>query len=219
MTLRKLISVAGAAIACVLLLVAMKSCADRRGATSKIPAALQNDLDSLRLTRPAHETRQDSLLAVVRHDSVVRARLERDAAQSAADARAAKSRADSMAAVAVSAEQWRATHDERKLEADKWHRAADSNGTALQVEKDAHAATKLQLSDERARRLHLETVTIPGLNKAIAALEKPCRVGPLPCPSRTVIGITTLGGGLVLGRVLSQSRTERLRGGLGARTR
>lgn len=187
-------------------LLAAKSCADGHGAQPKIPPPVRRDLDSLAMTRPAHEAEQDSLRARAQRETDARVLAQHRADALATSARTIQHRADSLAALAQTAEQWHAAHDARQQEAESWHRTADERDVALQHEIVAHARADSGWTAERARRIHLETVTVPGLERAIAKLEQPCRVAFIPCPPRAVVGVIGAVGGYVLGNVLPAPR-------------
>lgn len=186
----------------VLALLWAKSCADKHGETPKISPIVQHDLDSLAVTRPIVDAHRDSVLLQVKRDSIARVDAERRARLASLDAAASKHRADSLAALAQTADEWKAAHDERAREAAHWHDVAVDDSTALENEKAAHARTRLLLSDEMHRRVHLEDVTVPGLQHDIAKLQHPCKFGFIPCPSRTVVGVISAAAGYVAGQMI-----------------
>lgn len=204
--MKRIVWVVVAVVAGLLILSWAKSCADRSGEEPKIPPQVQRDLDSLQITRPTHNAAVDSALMRARRDSIARVQAQREAARAQADARESRRVADSIAAVAQSVEQWKAAHDARQKEAVKWEQTASQKDIALQKEISAHSETRRALTLETTRRVHLETVTIPGLTETIARLEKPCKVGFIPCPSRTVVGIISAGSGYLLGQALPARR-------------
>lgn len=167
--------------------------------TTKVSPRTQHDLDSLANTRPVHDTRRDSILLRVKEDSLKRVRAQRKADSLERDALAQRQRADSLAQVASTAEEWKTAHDEREKEARSWEEKAAQKDTALTLEIQSHSRTRFLLAEETARRVHLETVTVPNLLGDIAKLEKPCKVAFIPCPNRTLIGVVSAVGGVIIG--------------------
>lgn len=183
-----------------------KSC-QRPDDSGKIPAPLERKLDSLAVTAPAHQDRQDSIIRVVMVDTIAARRHAAAATAAKRDAEASRQRADELErqarSRADSAILWRQAYDARTEEAAGLRVSLASTDSALAAEKSARAAALAGWRSETARRMSIEDAN-QGLRAAIARLEKPCRiVGPIPCPNRTVAFV----GGVTLGVVaLSSSR-------------
>ncbi len=201
-TVRGLAVIAGAlAIGLVL-----KSC-QRPDDSGKIPEKLERKLDSLAVTAPAHQDRQDSIVRVIVVDTLEARRLASAATAAKRDAEASRQRADDLARQASagrdSAILWRQAYDARTEEAAGLRTSLAQTDSALAAERSARAAALAGWHSETSRRMALEDAN-QGLRVAITRLEKPCRiVGPIPCPNRTVAFV----GGVTLGVVaLSSSR-------------
>lgn len=190
---------AGIALVAAIALATAKSCADRHDTAPKITPAHQRDLDSLGVTRPMFDSIMTARQARITKDSLARVRAQALANAAEQRARMAQHRADSLAVIADSTDDWRQAYEQRTVEARDWEVTAAQRDTALQKEKAAHDTTRMALRDSEKRRQHLELVTIPGLQRDIARLEQPCRLGFIPCPSRTVTGVLAMAGGVALG--------------------
>lgn len=157
----------------------------------KVPAPVQKTVDSLEATRPAFDDRRDSTVRVVVIDTARARKAETVAKAATARAEGLRKEADSLAAQAVasadSALLWRQAYERRTAEADQLRTANAAADSALQAERSARVRLGQLFSESELRRRQAEEVAIPGLERAIAQLEKPCRIlGPIPCPSRKV---------------------------------
>lgn len=183
-----------------------KSC-QKPDDSGKIPAPLERKLDSLAITAPSHQDRQDSIIRVVVEDTVAARRHAAAASAAKRDAEASRLRADDLErqarSRADSALLWRQAYEARTEEAVGLRSSLASSDSALASERSARAAALAGWRSETARRMSIEDAN-QGLRSAIERLEKPCRiVGPIPCPNRTVAFV----GGVALGVVaLSSSR-------------
>lgn len=175
--------------------------------SGKIPEKLERKLDSLAVTAPAHQDRQDSIIRVIVVDTIAARRHAAAASAAKRDAEGSRQRADELArqasAEADSARLWRQAYEARTEEAAGLRVSLAQTDSALAAEKSARAAALVGWRSETSRRMALEDAN-QGLRAAIARLEKPCRiVGPIPCPNRTVSFVA----GVTLGVVaLSSSR-------------
>jgi hypothetical protein len=177
----------------------------RPGSGDKVPAEVQRSADSLELTRPATEDRRDSILRLVVVDTARAVRAERLAKARKDTAEGFRKRADSSAALASvygdSAFLWRDAYENRTAEADQLRLAFAAADSARAAEAMARARFDQLFRDSEARRRVAEEVVIPGLQRAISQLEKPCRlVGPIRCPSRTETALLTVAVGIAAGR-------------------
>lgn len=157
----------------------------------KVPAPIQKTADSLEATRPAFDDRRDSVVRVVAIDTARAVRAERLARARKDSAEGFRRQADSLARLAGtsadSATLWRQAYERRTEEADQLRASNAAADSALQAERSARLRVSQLFSESELRRRQAEEVVIPGLERAIAQLEKPCRiVGPIPCPSRRV---------------------------------
>lgn len=160
----------------------------------KVPPQIAKTSDSLKVTRPEFGARRDSVLRVVVVDTIRAARAERAAKAAELKAEGFRKAADSIAALARaqgdSSFLWKFAYDNRTNEAEHLQFSLDSTKSALASERSARVSVEFLRGDAERRRKIAEETTIPGLERAIAALEKPCRiVGPIRCPSRTVTAV------------------------------
>lgn len=169
----------------------------------KVPAPIAKTADSLEATRPEFTERRDSVVRVVAIDTARARRAE--AAAKAAQLRAdeADKAADSLAALAAtsadSARLWHAAYDRRTEEAANLRTSLDSAQAATAAERAARLNLGQLFAESERRRKAAEEVVVPGLERAIAQLEKPCRiVGPVPCPSRRVSFVAGAIGAVVI---------------------
>lgn len=169
----------------------------------KVPAPIAKTVDSLKTTAPDFAERRDSVVKVVTIDTARARRAE--AAARAAELRAESERkaADSLAALAAtsadSARLWHAAYDRRTTEAANLRVSLDSAHSATASERSARLSLDGLYREAERRRKTAEEVAIPGLEAAIAKLEKPCRVvGPIPCPSRRVAFLAGAVGAVVI---------------------
>ncbi len=178
-------------VSATLALVLLFSTCPRPDPKEKVPAKVQKTVDSLEATRPAFDDRRDSVVRVVTIDTARAVRAERLARARRDSAEGARKEADSLAALARSsadsARLWHEAYDRRTAEADQLRSSNAAADSALQAERSARVNLGQLLGASELRRRQAEEVAIPGLERAIAQLEKPCRiVGPIPCPSRRV---------------------------------
>lgn len=159
-----------------------------------LPPALATRVESLTITRPLDSARIDSL----RRAAAVSGQAARAAAARAATIEASaaqlQQRADSLAQIAAqrdSAAAWRVAYLARTEQADSLHAANDS----------LHAAIHQLAADTLAQALHI--ASLERRNRSLEALNADlvrataragqCRlVGPIPCPSRGAVAVTTI---------------------------
>lgn len=170
-----------------------------RGSGDKVSPELEKTADSLKATRPAAEDRRDSTLRLVVVDSVRAVRAERLAKARKDTAEAYRKVADSLAALANvygdSAFLWRDAYENRTAEADQLSQSLAAADSARGAELANAGRFRLLWIDAEARRRAAEEVVIPGLQRSIAQLEKPCRlVGPIRCRSRTETAVLAVLG-------------------------
>lgn len=181
-------------VAVVLLAIfALRGCHVTPG--PKIPEATQHAIDSLAATKPAFQRATDSIIRIVVHDTVRAATVNRAAEQDVRLATQAEQAADSLARVAAahsdSAALWHSAYLARTQEAEALRRAVAEKDSAFQAERDARRRLMVVYASDTLRRVAIEKVNAD-LQKAINGLEQPCRIaGPVPCPSRTVVAVTT----------------------------
>lgn len=157
----------------------------------KVPAPIAKTADSLAATAPEFGQRRDSVVRVVTIDTARARRAEAATRAAELKAEGARKAADSLAAQAAtsadSARLWHAAYDRRTEEAANLRVGLDSAKEAAAAERSARLSLDQLFREAERRRTAAENVVIPGLQKAIAQLEKPCRIlGPIPCPSRRV---------------------------------
>jgi hypothetical protein len=210
------ISLAGLVIIFLVIAFAVKSCAP--APRPKIDPKTQKSIDSLDATKPGFEKQKDSLITVVKHDTIFAKAADKASAEantraerSRASAVASGKRADSLAAVARahadSALLWRNAYEQRTMQADTLTRTVAEKDSALTAEhaaflheQDARIGLGRLFGADTLRRLAIEKVN-KGLEDDIKKLQQPCRiVGPIPCPSRTVVGLLSATLGAVAGR-------------------
>lgn len=162
----------------------------------KIPPATQHTIDSLGVTQPTFQARQDSLRAQVTEDSLkvhtIIHRIARNDTNVIRQQMAAMHAAHVADSLAMD-QKWQDAYAARSAEADSllgvvakkdstinyWH-------AAYLAEHSAKIALTVAYTEDTTRRVALERVNAD-LQRSIAQLEQPCRiVGPIPCPSRTV---------------------------------
>lgn len=190
-----------AVIGALTLALVFSSC-PRPDPDEKVPAPIRKTADSLEATRPEFDDRRDSVVRVVAVDTARAVRAERLARARKDSAAALRKEADSLASLARtsadSATLWREAYERRTAEADQLRSSAAAADSALQAERSARVNLGQLFNAAEARRRTAEEVVIPGLERAISQLEKPCRiVGPIPCPSRRVAFLAGAVGAVV----------------------
>lgn len=157
--------------------------------------------DSLVQTRPAFQAAVDSSVrsAVQKGEGSVRASGRARVAQASADS--IRAVADSLAAEArrgdSSATAWERAHAARKDEADSLRvalRNVQAATDSARLEADEWKGIYLRVA---ARNMVLERNTAR-FASAVAGMEPKCKIGPVPCPSRTATGIVAFGLGVAL---------------------
>jgi hypothetical protein len=189
----------------IILVLWLGRCAPTPG--PKIDARTQALLDSLKATNAQYAARKDSIITLVRVDTVRAGAQDAAAERSRADAAAAGRVADSLAVAARtaataqdSATRWRAAYDARTRERDTLLVTVVRKDSAYRSERDAVTRLLTVHLDDSTRLAGTERVNA-GLVKDIARLQQPCKLlGPIPCPNRTVTGLVSAGLGYLAGR-------------------
>jgi hypothetical protein len=185
-------------------------CGSDNRAKPKIDPETQALIDSLKTTRPAFDKTRDSIITIVRHDTIFAKATNASAERSRANAVAAGHVADSLAVAARvakdaadSAAKWQLAYNERTRERDTLLITIVKKDSVIRYERDARLGLGLLYGADTLRRKRTE-VANERLVADIAKLEQPCRVpgtfGKVPCPSRTVTGILSAGLGYLAGR-------------------
>jgi hypothetical protein len=193
---------AGVVIAVLLLVWLFKSC--QPAPQPKIDPKTQKSIDSLDATKPGFEKTKDSVITIVRHDTIFAKAVNGSAERSKASAAATGRLADSLAAVARlaktaadSAARWHAAYDERTKERDTLLVTVAKKDSVIRYERDARIGLGILYGADTLRRIAIEKVN-EGLKKDINKLQQPCTVpgtfGKVPCPSRTVTMVVSVLG-------------------------
>lgn len=198
----------GIVLGAVIVLGLVAYCSKR--GESAIPPKVQQELDSLRKTRQQDSTVIDSLksssrLSLGRSDSLVSKghatlanadKVRQKAEEAAFYARQALSAQDS-------AKRWQEAYEARSDEADSLRRVVTYLDSANTERERARQSIQSALALSESRRLRSEKLN-EDLAAVIKSQERGCRiVGLIRCPSRTVVGVVGLVGGVALGHYIS----------------
>jgi len=169
----------------------------------KIDPATQKSIDSLTTTQPTFDSTQHAIAQAVARDTIVTVIHDKASNVALAEARTAQARADALAIEAGravdSATAWHRAYDARTEEAGKLRGALAEKDSALTSARSAFSRLAGAYSADTLRRLAIERVN-KGLADDIAKLQQPCRIiGPVPCPSRTIVALASGVGGAFLG--------------------
>lgn len=160
----------------------------------KVPPELQRKLDSLDATKAEFERARDSVSKTVRVDTVRSVITNKGADASKASAeqllREAEVLAEQARQSADSAKLWHAAYDKLKESNDSLRVAFVKKDSAFQAERDTRRSLTVLYVADTLRRHQIEEANI-GLRDAIRKLEKPCKIGFVKCPSRTVTMVVT----------------------------
>lgn len=174
---------------------AFHTCGKRSDNAPKIPPAVQKTIDSLNRTNDSVHKATDSVLTVVKHDTVHAIKILRRVDTVERIIRRTEAAADSLAKL----QQWEAAYRAEKVANDSLHVVNDSLHAAFVAERNARVETFRLFVSDTVRRTTIERVNTD-LQKAISKLQQPCKViGPIPCPSRTATAVISSLTGLTVG--------------------
>lgn len=199
------LSVAGLVVVILLVAWALKSC--EAPDHPKIPPQDQTTLDSLKRTDSSFHRQQDSIITIIIHDTVKANAVNASAEKSKANAAVIGRQADSLAKLAEvaktaadSAREYHNAFDARTRERDTLLVTIVKKDSTLRVERAVASGWRDLYVADTARRVATEDIN-RRLQRDIARLDTPCRiVGPIPCPSRTVVGVVSAVAGVLAGR-------------------
>lgn len=195
------LGIVGVILGIIVLTLTLRGCHVDPG--PKIDPATQHSIDSLKITKPAFDSTQHAAAQAVARDTIVTVIHDRASNVTLTEARTAQARADALAIEAGratdSATAWHRAYDERTIEAGKLRTSLAEKDSALTSERSALFRLSGAYAADTLRRLAIEKVN-RGLVDDIAKLNQPCRViGPIPCPSRTIVALASGVGGALLG--------------------
>jgi hypothetical protein len=176
--------------AIILLALALVLARHFTGATVKVPPALTTRVDSMRITAPSYAASQESLTVAASAAVATAARHAARATVHRANADRSAQRADTLARDTL----WRAAYEARTAEVVQLRDAFVAE--SLRADREVEARV---LAERRADAAELRVAALTNLNNDVyRTLQRAteCRViGPIPCPSRTVVAV----GGVIVG--------------------
>jgi hypothetical protein len=159
----------------------------------KLDPKTTRTIDSLDRTAPEFRDRRDTVLLRAAKETVTAVRYVAASSDAERRARVSQRQADSLAAVGTV---WKEAYESRTDEAVELRSTVALKDSAWRSERSSRISFQTLYAEDTLRRRATERVNASIL-RDVAKLERPCRIGPLPCPDRRAVAI----GSFVLGAV------------------